>query len=245
LQQWRPEIRLCASIEEVRQLVEELKNSLSPEIVFILDIDLGREREREGLDAIRELNVLRAAYSLPFYIAVLTSHSEFEADAAEAGADVFLVKESHTIDALELLARLESRAVDRMSAVARETQTQLAQREYKELRRRLTKLKEGKIEYLSESIASIRRGLSWPLLPPEDQMILSMLSGPLSRAERNGQIQPTVVDLAIEGIDLLRHERPEEQELIDWAARIKAVCSDALIPWLTGQDPSIIEDWEL
>jgi len=120
----------------------------------------------------------------------------------------------------------------------------LAEREYKRLRRRLQNLKEGRTEYLSNAVVAINRGLNWPLLTPADQMVLSLLSGPITKAEKEVHIDPVVLDLCIEGVDLLlRHA--SEAEVAEWATRMRRVMSDVLVPWLRSEDLRILDDWEL
>src|ERR1700685_985454 len=88
-------------------------------------------------------------------------------------------------------------------------QEQLAEREYKQLRRRLRNVKEGQTSFLNNAVATVNRGLSWPLLDHSDQMVLSMLRGPLTQAQYEGAISPEVLDLCIEAVDLLLRRASE------------------------------------
>ena len=113
LRPWRPDIQTCSSAEEFDSSVASLIEDPDGEADFIIDMDMGPGRERERLVKIREVNELRKSRNLSYYIIALTSHSDLESDAYEAGADVFLRKAAtQSIDALEVVTRIEFRSVN-------------------------------------------------------------------------------------------------------------------------------------
>jgi DNA-binding NarL/FixJ family response regulator len=244
LLEWRSDVRICESADEVRAIAAATDISESIDPVFVLDINLGENREREGLDVIQELDTLRKAGNFSWYIAALSTHSECEPEATRLGADVFLVKESHPTDALELQTRVDAREAERMSVQAQLKQSKLAEREYKELKRRLQNVKKGQAKFIGSAVATVNRGLGWPLLPPSDQLVLSLLIGPLSHAEQEETIEPDLLDACLEGVDLLLR-RADEREFADWAGRMRNLSSHALVPWLHSGDLDDIDDWSL
>lgn len=243
LREWRPDIHVCYGIDEFELRRAELNHN---EIVFILDIDLGKGRERAGLRAIRDVHELREQRKdLRYYIVALTSHGEFEQDAYAAGADVFLTKATtQSIDALEVVTRLNWHRAERILDTARDAHKQLGENEYRHFGRRLQHLREGKMEYLPESLATIARALNWPLISPEHSMILSMLRGSFLKAAQTGVIDARVVDMAIESIGLLRMEEIDPVLLANWVSRMEQISPDSICRWAAGDDPSILEDWE-
>ena len=131
-----------------------------------------------------------------------------------------------------------------MDAAWHQELDQLAEGEYKQLKRCLQNLKQGQMQYLSNAAATVNRGLNWPLLRASDQLVLSMLSGPLSRAEEEGTISPEILDVCIEAVDLLLC-RASESEISDWAGRMRNVSSDVLVSWLNSTASGVVDDWEL
>jgi CheY-like chemotaxis protein len=243
LREWRPDIRVCYDVAEIDENISGFDH---PEMVFILDIDMGPGRELAGLHTIRMVSDLRNSKKLPYYIVVLTSHGELEREAYDAGADVFLTKAtSHTIDALEVVTRLEWRRAERIQKIARENQRELAKSEYQQLLRRLRQLIAGDMRYIAESLASISRALNWPFIPAEHSMVLSMLRGPFMKAEQSGFVAPEMVEMAIEGIGLLRTEPPNKEALAGWVSRMDEMCPNSVVRWLSVDDPAIMDDWEL
>jgi hypothetical protein len=98
------------------------------------------------------------------------------------------------------------------------------------------------MRYLAESLASIQRALSWPLISPDHAMILSMLRGPFLRAEREGRIEESLVELAIEGLEFLKSADPLTGALEQWCAKLNEIIPESVNRFLQ-EDPTVIEDW--
>ena len=129
--------------------------------------------------------------------------------------------------------------------IDRPTMTDSFALEYQRLRRRLEKLRDGKMEFLSIAAATVSRGLNWPLLGTADQLVLSILHDPLSDAVNQGTIDPATVELCLEGLDILIDRNSPNGALSEWASRIRRTLPEVLVPWLPSSELGIVPDWEL
>lgn len=199
-----------------------------PPAMFVIDLDAGAGAA--GAEAIRSLKELRDASGRPFYVAALAGREESKR-AAAAAADVFLVKASAEVDALELITRLSLHKMELERAAAARPQTQLALRWYEELIRQLREVRESPAHGLAAPAETVRRALNWPFLEPEEQLVLSSLYTQMLAAGRGGADAGTL-DLCIEGASMLADERARDADVRGWLERARRHSAGFTLAWL-------------
>jgi len=118
-----------------------------------------------------------------------------------------------------------------------------AGRLYKQLMRQLQQLQRGGRGF-HLVVVTVDRCLDWPPLASTDQMILSILHGPILQAEKEGSISPDILEACIDGVALLLHHSTEP-DILEWASRMKGVSGNMLVRWLDGKDVALLDDWAL
>jgi ActR/RegA family two-component response regulator len=223
---------LCKSIGE---LITHASTMMAA--MFAVDLDMGEGRRQEGLDAVKELRKLSRNKRRSFYIAALTSHSELQEEASQAGVDAFIVKSSARTDALELLTRLSAHTIEVEKMWADPIQTELAKREYSNLARQLKTVRTLNHGLrLSSAIATIQRALNWPFLLPNEQLVLSTLDEQLRAAHERGDIDEETLKICIEGVEIIAKDRSLDRPISEWIQRAHLRSSDFIFSWLDNED---------
>jgi DNA-binding response OmpR family regulator len=231
-------VEICANLPELRRVARHLDDA-----GFAVDIFLGDKREDEGIQAIRELKELEAAKKSCFYVAALTSRSEFSEEATKAGADAFLVKTTPRTDALELLARISAHKVANDTKRGESFHAQLATREYKNLCRQLKRIKCGAVDeqQLDVALITIRRAMNWPFLSGNEKLILSGLEQLLSSARGNEQgIDAGFRSLFLFGAKLLGRGKTDQPSVFAWLRQAHLRESDIILKWIGDSE---IDKW--
>jgi ActR/RegA family two-component response regulator len=223
---------LCKGITD---LVNQASTMMAA--MFAIDLDMGEGRRREGLDAIKELRKLSKSKRRSFYIAALTSHSELQEEASQAGVDAFIVKSSARTDALELLTRLSAHTIEVEKMWANPIQVELATREYSNLARQLRTAKNPNRQLrLSSAVATIHRALNWPFLLPNEQLVLSTLDEQLRAADERGDIDEEILDICIEGVEIIAKVRGMDKPISEWIQRAHLKSPEFIFSWLGNED---------
>lgn len=224
----------CVDIAQLIAVASELSAAM-----FAIDLDMGEGREEEGLDAISTLRAMSddPASDKCFIIIALTSHSELEHAAIERGAHSFVVKDEARSDVLELLIRLSAHTIEIEKQWSLPIQSELASRGYENLRRKLDGFRQSG-SGLSSCVATIRKALNWPFLVPDEQLVLSTIDEQLRVAQLEEYLDADLLQLCIEGVEIIARVDMSETAIGDWMQRVRKVSPNALFPWL---DPDDIE----
>jgi CheY-like chemotaxis protein len=222
---------ICVSEQELLDFLSGVEKA-----VVAVDIDMGENRRREGIETIEKLKSLQDESGHDYYVAALTSHSELKKEAAQAGADAFITKLTSVTDALELMTRASAHAIERENQKAQELQDELARREYKNLIRQLGTLRRktgrARIETATETV---QRALGWPLLRPGEQAILSALDEQLRAAGRHGKLSRAVLDLCLEGAGMLNETRGSDGNVRNWLQRLASQSANIIFRWVKDE----------
>lgn len=200
-----------------------------PAAMFIIDIDGARRGER--LDAIRRLRELQEESGQTFYVAAFASRAESKQEAAQAGPDVFLVKDTPETDALEIVTRMaqHKRALERMTAES--AQRRLAGRWYEELVRQLREVRDSPERGLASATEIVQRALNMAFLEPLEQLVLtSLYTQMLSSGGR--MLDAGTVDLCVEGAQMLTDDGARGADVHGWLERAQRHSPDFTLSWL-------------
>jgi DNA-binding NarL/FixJ family response regulator len=228
--------QICTNVNELLAFAANMDAGM-----FVIDLDMGENRRREGLEAIKKLRAICSVSDTPesYYIAALTTHSEMEQEAVQAGAHTFLVKGNAKTDALELLLRLSAHTIAVERRWADPIQKELANREYDNLKRQLTTLKRTKVG-LTSCISTVRRALNWPFLSENEQVVLACLDEQLRMTTELNDIDIEVVDFCIDGLEILMGVH--RLSIKDWIHMGQKHSRNTLFPWLEGDEFDDPED---
>jgi len=220
--------KLCDNIREVMQIADEIDSAF-----FAIDIDMGPGRRKEGLDAIEQLKRLGEEAKKQFRVAALTSHAVFRADAAKAGVDDFIIKDSSTKDALELITRaLEARLMNQARVVDKH-QEELAKTTYASLSRHL------KDSEFRLALNSVYTAQSWPRLLEKESMLLAVLSSELE-AINKGEPREELTSLLQRAASELEQNRARDIDVGSWIIQLRQQGSTVVRQWL---DDSAVENF--
>ncbi|HEX8501806.1 MAG TPA: hypothetical protein VF659_14580 [Pyrinomonadaceae bacterium] len=200
-----------------------------PSPVFVIDLDACGPGV--GLEAIRLLKMTQEAVGHPFYVAALGEREDSRREAAQAGADVFLVKDSAETDALELITRIAQHKIQIERAAATKTQTQLAVRWYEELVRQLRELRKSPARGMGAAAETVQRALNWPFLMPQEQHVLTALYMQMLAAGGRAA-DPRTIDLCVEGASMLADDRAKGADVKAWSERARRHSPDFTLAWL-------------
>jgi DNA-binding NarL/FixJ family response regulator len=199
-----------------------------PSAMLIIDLDACERAE--GVKAIRALKEAQDPAGRPLYVAVLAGSEELRHEAAQAGADVFLVKDSAETDALELVIRMAQHKMELERAAAAKPQTQLAARWYEELVRRLRELRESPARGMAAPMETVERALNWPFLSPQEQLVLTALYTQML-AVGVGAADTGTIDLCLEGATMLARDRAQGADVHEWVERATQHSPDFTLAW--------------
>jgi DNA-binding NarL/FixJ family response regulator len=199
---------------------------------FVVDLDLGEGKEREGVALVKELHHQHSLASRQTLISALSSHSELREAALAAGADQFVPKMGVSKDALRLKYRAATFDVDQSESRAREIEIQLARHEFEELRNVTRLVRKGKMN-ASAPLNKVRKLLALRYLTSDALQVLSALDEQLSNKAPDRLSHPEYRQL-IHAISLL--ESAEDEGLREWIHRAHARNADIIIPWLENAD---------
>lgn len=215
--------RTCASLPALLDAAPYL-----PSAMLIIDLD-ACERE-EGIKAIRSLKEAQDPTGRSLYVAALAGSEDFRYEAAQAGADVFLVKDSAETDAQEIVIRMAQHKMELERAAAAKPLTQLAVRSYEKLVRQLGEVRESHARGMAAPTETVERALNWPFLSPEEQLVLTALyTQMLAIGER--EAGTGTIDLCLEGASMLAHDRAERADVYGWLERAWNHSADFAPAW--------------
>jgi len=206
-------------------VLQEIAPHLPPAMIVV---DLDASRPSEGVEAIRSLKKLQEESGRPFYVVTLSGHEEVRHEAAQVGAQVFLLKASSEIDALELITRMAQYKMELERAVAAE---QLAAQGYQKLLGQLEEVRESPERGMSAPLEMVRRALNWSFLMPKEQLVLSSLYTQMLAA-RERTVDAATIDLCIEGAAMLAADRARAADVRQWLERARRHSPDFTLVWL-------------
>lgn len=232
-------VYLCVSVVELMTVASDLSRAM-----FAVDINMGKDRDDEGIVAIERLKALSRKRGHDFYVAALTSHAERQKAASRAGVDAFLVKQSPVTDALELVTRLSAHKIEDEKRKAQKMQAELAKEEYSTLFRQLNLLKKKKYKQsISIPATTLTRALNWPFLLPNEKLVLAALNERFQHAQSEGVMDQRSLDLCLKGVKLLVKNRAEDSHSVsDWIARVQQQPDLFIMPWVGNEDLDDEED---
>lgn len=205
-----------------------------PSAMFVIDLDAEEGARAERLDAVRRLCNLREESGHNFYVTVLAGHGDVIREAEQAGADVPLVKHSAEDDAQEIsmVMAQQKMEVDRAAASAR--QRLLTERWYPRLVDQLNEVRKHPELGMATPAAIVERALNWPLLTPEEQLILTSLYTQMFACGA-GAASDEVIDLCIEGASMLANNRAQGADVHEWVERATRRSPDFTLAWFKEQ----------
>jgi ActR/RegA family two-component response regulator len=217
--------QLCSNIVDLLHMAKGLDH-----VVFVIDIDMGPNRQEEGLTAIQQLNAMRERDGKRFLIAALTSHAEYKARAARAGVDIFIVKDKPQIDALEVITYAIQDRINQHTKEADQTQAELAALQYENLDRQLRE------DNISAALRSVHNALKWPRLLPNESALLTILADQLAINDANDEIfSGQRKSLLQEAVDMLRKDRARTAVVGEWLAKARKENIEVLHRWLEDE----------
>lgn len=232
-------LKKAGETAEISADLAELKTAATiyPSAMFVVDVV-----DDVGIDAIRLLHQSQDISSQNFYIVARTSADEFRNRATQAGVNAFVTKHSPQMDALEVIMRMSEYKIEIEKATAAKPQTQLALLQYGEL---LTQLREARrsSEYnISAALDIVRKALNWPLLVPEEKLVLTSLYLRMLAASETG-LNTEELDICIDGASMLAKDRAATGNVQEWIERARNHSSDFSLGWadedsLLGDDES-------
>jgi DNA-binding NarL/FixJ family response regulator len=226
----------CADLTALLEAAPNL-----PSAMFILDVD-GPERA-ERLEAIRRLKRLSEQ---TFYVVALVGREELKQEAAQAGPDVILVKDSVEADALDIVTRMAQHRMAMDRAAAEAAQRRLSQGRYKKLVTQLREVKESPERGMSAPAETVQQALNAAFLDPAEQFVLVSLHTQMLSAG-GGAPDPATVDLCIEGASMLAAGDTSAADARAWLKRAQRYSPDFTLSWLDEEfydDPDEDEDEE-
>ena len=218
---------------DIKGLIEIAKSKY--DCTFVLDIDMGARRNREGIAATRQLKALASQRHVLLRVLALTSHDDLCEEAASAGADAFVVKETRKRDALEIITRALQWKIDRDASTADAQQAQLAGLGYADLERQLKKNKTPTDASIRIALTSVRKSMRWPRLLENEQMILSVLEQLLAKSQETSDLDLKVLELCLAGVVMLKTDRARNQPISDWLMQVQLSSNDPILRWLEDE----------
>lgn len=209
--------------------------SMDSEIHYVVDLDLGKGREVEGVRLVKKLrSSIQPTQTI--LISALSSHTDLKGRALQAGADSFIPKTGHSSDAREVRLRELHHDVDVSEAEARALEKGLAAQRYAEFLRQFTLAR--KRELSTEAVQDgIRKLLGYRYLEEPAIEILSALDQWLVECAPD-QLSDWDYRFCRRAIRLLKAD--DEEGMRRWIQRAHVEDADVLLPWLETQDP--VED---
>lgn len=225
-------VQLSSTLQGLITTAKNLSNA-----VFAIDINMGKNRSTEGIDAIRALRKVANDKEAYFSLIALTSHGEYEGESFGAGADGFILKSSApTTDALKIIDRFYEHSTEVENDLASGPRRELAKREYKDLCRNLQKVRQNPSVHLKRSLSTVRNALNWSFLSRNEKLILSSLGEQLRQANQSGEIDPDILALCLKGARMLAKDRASGAPASDWIVRAREASPDFLFSWLQEHD---------
>jgi CheY-like chemotaxis protein len=215
--------RPCASLSALLDAAPYL-----PSAMIIIDLD-ACERV-EGIEAIRLLKGSQNPSGQSLYVAALAGSDELRYEAAQVGADLFLVKDSAQIDAMELVIRMAQHKMELERAAAARPLKQLTAHWYEELVRHLKEVRERPAQGMAAPLETVERALNLPFLLPEEQLVLTSLYTQML-AIGGGEADTGTIDLCLEGASMLAHDRAQSADVHEWVERATEHSPDFTFAW--------------
>jgi CheY-like chemotaxis protein len=201
---------------------------------YLVDLDLGEGKGREGIVLIRELRSRPRQTGL---IIVLSSRLDLREEALGAGADDFIEKTRTSSDALAAIRRALLHSIDSEEGKAREIEGALSKETLSRLRKqfrlaRTGKIKEGAVQ------ATLRQLLEFRYLPPAASQVLSALDQCLNDTAPT-RLSAGDYQFLARGIAVL--EKGVEPDMMSWIADAHRRGAEIILPWLDDSDQGIQE----
>lgn len=224
----------CADLEALLEAAPNLQSAM-----FILDVD-GPERA-ERLEAIRRLKGLPGQ---TFYVVALVGREELKQEAAQAGPDVILVKDSAEADALDIVTRMAQHRMAMDRAAAEAAQRRRSRLWYEKLLRQLREVKETPEMGMSAPAETVQQALNAAFLEPAEQFVLVSLHTQML-SSGGGAPDPATIDLCIEGASMLAAGDTSAADARAWLERAQRYSPDFTLSWLDEEfydDPDEDDD---
>jgi DNA-binding NarL/FixJ family response regulator len=228
------EPRLFDVLKELLKFAREAISAL-----FIIDINMGSGRPREGLEAIRALQQIRIEQSRRFYIAALTSGPEHAQAAAAAGADCFFEKSPDMRhDTLEIAARAVAHLETENRDQGQEITRRLILESFKVIESHLGgALASGRpMLHLRQADTAARSALRRPFLLDNDARILAVITNSLSEMLQADEMSRELVNQLQEMSRLGQSEDQHRRGLATSLGKLTSIHREGTLRPLSDED---------
>jgi len=189
---------------------------------------------------------LKLSDNKAFLIVVLSGRSEYKKDAADAGADIFLVKgASPRTDALELLQRLAWHKVIRQQSIFEQLQDEISQADYGRLHLMVQACGASDDEVAVERVRSlIKKCLQRPGLSENEKVLLSGLEELARKIRKGTPWNGPQETLALMGSKFLTEKRGKDAPIEEWLCKASDWDSGVVFQWLDEESSELRNDVE-